>query len=79
MNSNNTASNAVRTVINTGSHKIKAAISGMDKIRLTNVRKGLKGIEHRIKVQDYVLGELAKNTDSHLIRNGFEDYRPKQG
>ena len=45
----------------------------MNKIKLSNILKGIKGIEFRVKVQDYALGNLAKATGSRFLQGGFED------
>ena len=45
----------------------------MNKIKLSNIRKGIKGIAFRVKVQDYALGNLAKATGSQFLQGGFED------
>ena len=54
---------------------IKKMISNIDmnKIKLSNIRKGIKGIAFRVKVQDYALGNLAKATGSRFLQGGFED------
>ena len=56
---------------------IKTMISNsnidMNKIKLSNIRKGIKGIAFRVKVQDYALGNLAKATGSRFLQGGFED------
>ena len=54
---------------------IKKMISNIDmnKIKLSNIRKGIKGIAFRVKVQDYALGNLAKATGSQFLQGGFED------
>ena len=54
---------------------IKTMISNIDKnkIKLSNIRKSIKGIAHRVKVQDYALGNLAKATGSQFLQGGFED------
>ena len=46
---------------------------GINKLRLSNIRKGSKGIAYRVKVQDYALGNLAKATGSRFLQGGFED------
>ena len=45
----------------------------MNKIKLSNIRKSIKGIEFRVKVQDYALGNLAKVTGSRFLQGGFEE------
>ena len=45
----------------------------MNKIKLSKIRKGIKGIAFRVKVQDYALGNLAKVTGSRFLQGGFED------
>ena len=54
---------------------IKKMISNIDmnKIKLSNIRKSIKGIAHRVKVQDYALGNLAKATGSRFLQGGFEE------
>ena len=44
-----------------------------NKIKLSNIRKSIKGISFRVKVQDYALGNLAKATGSQFLQGGFED------
>ncbi|MBR1438636.1 MAG: hypothetical protein IJ587_08885 [Synergistaceae bacterium] len=45
----------------------------MNKIKLSNIRRGIKGIAFRVKVQDYALGNLAQATGSQFLQGGFED------
>ena len=45
----------------------------MNKLKLSNIRKGIKGIAFRVKVQDYALGNLAQATGSRFLQDSFED------
>lgn len=49
------------------------ALKGVDKVRSSNIRKGIKAIAHRVKVQDYAIGQLIKSTNSQFLQSGFED------
>lgn len=41
--------------------------------RSRNIRKALKGIMHRINVQNHSLGKLLETTDSHFMQTGYSD------